>query len=200
MLFGSEVLMHKIAETYYNDLLIFMNSIRVTNKKGDSFNLYQGIELVGNLILDQTASGRKMIFIGNGASAAISSHMSTDFWKNGGIRAIAFNDSSVLTCIGNDYGYKYVFGKPIEMFADEGDVLIAISSSGRSENILCGVEAASVKRCKIVTLSGFSGDNPLSSMGDINFYVPANAYGPVEILHHSICHCVLDTIMKTRDG
>lgn len=192
--------MYKAAESYYNDLLTFMNSIRVTNKNGDGFNLYQGIEMAGNLILAQAALRRKMIFIGNGASAAISSHMSTDFWKNGGIRAVAFNDSSVLTCIGNDYGYKHVFEKPIEMFADEGDILIAISSSGKSENILLGVEAARGKQCKVATLSGFSGDNPLSSMGDINFYVPAKAYGPVEILHHSICHCVLDTIMKIRGG
>jgi D-sedoheptulose 7-phosphate isomerase len=135
------------------------------------------------------------MFIGNGASVAISSHMATDCWKNGGIRAVAFNDGSLLTCISNDYGYKYVFEKPIEMFADNGDILIAISSSGKSENILKGVHTAKSKECNVITLSGFKDDNPLSVMGDYNFYVPSQEYGPVEIIHHSICHSILDSII-----
>ena len=138
------------------------------------------------------------MFIGNGASAAISSHIATDFLKNGRIRAIAFNDSTLLTCISNDIGYEHVFEKPIEMFADEGDVLFAISSSGRSENVLRGVRAARTRKCRVITLSGFDSDNPLFLLGDINFYVPAQSYGPVEIIHHSICHCILDVIMKKR--
>jgi len=139
------------------------------------------------------------MFIGNGASAAISSHMSTDFWRNIGIRAVAFNDISLLTCISNDYGYKHVFEKPIEMFAEKGDVLIAISSSGKSENILLGVKPAKVKGCKVITLSGFDKNNPLSSLGNYNFYAPSQSYGPVEIIHHSICHCILNSIMLFKE-
>jgi D-sedoheptulose 7-phosphate isomerase len=86
------------------------------------------------------------------------------------------------------------------MFADEGDVLVAISSSGRSENILLGVQAAKSKGCRIVTISGFDENNPLASLGEINFYVPSKAYGPVEVLHHSICHCIIDSIMKVKNG
>jgi len=142
----------------------------------------------------------KIMFIGNGASAAISSHMSTDFWKNCGIRAIAFNDSSLLTCLGNDYGYKYIFERSIEMFADSGDILVAISSSGESENILRGVNSAKSKECSVITLSGFKDNNPLSSAGDLNFYVPAQEYGIVEVIHHSICHCILDTIVSHKEG
>ena len=148
----------------------------------------------------QAASGQKIIFIGNGGSAAISSHMAIDFWKNGGMKAISFNDGPQLTCIGNDYGYKHVFEKPIEMFADSGDILIAISSSGKSENILLGVQAAGLKGCRIITLSGFDENNPLSSIGEFNFYVPSKSYGPVEVIHHSICHCIIDTIMKGKSG
>lgn len=192
--------MRHVAEQYYSDLSKFMRSIRVTDGTGKQVDFYHGIEQAANLIRAQAQAGRKLMFIGNGASAAISSHMSTDFWKNGGIRAVAFNDSSILTCIGNDFGYKHLFEKPIEMFADEGDVLVAISSSGRSENILFGVQAAGANQCKIITLSGFAADNPLFSLGDVNFYVPAQAYGPVEILHHSICHCILDTIMRAKNG
>jgi D-sedoheptulose 7-phosphate isomerase len=188
------------AKQYYNDLSTCMKSIRATDGDGKRFDLYEGIERAGRLITTQTHSNRKVMFIGNGASAAISSHMSTDFWKNGGMKAIAFNDSSVLTCIGNDFGYEHLFEKPIEMFAQEGDVLVCISSSGKSKNILQGVKAARTKQCKVITLSGFAEDNPLCSLGDINFYVPAHAYGPVEILHHSICHCILDTVMSVKNG
>lgn len=188
--------MSKTAESYYNNLLNVISSIRVTNEEGDIFNFFEGIETVSNLIISHGDSGNKLMFIGNGASAAISSHMSTDFWRNIGIRAVAFNDISLLTCISNDYGYKHVFEKPIEMFAEKGDVLVAISSSGKSENILLGVQSAKVKGCKVITLSGFDKDNPLSILGDYNFYVPSNSYGPVEIIHHSICHCILAIIMQ----
>ncbi len=163
-------------------------------------SLYKGIEFVCNLILDSDAFVNKLIFIGNGASASISSHMATDFSKNAEIRAIAFNDSALLTSMSNDFGYKYVFEKPISMFADSGDILFAISSSGNSENILTAVQCAKSKGCSVVTLSGFKNDNSLSSMGDLNFYVPAQSYGPIEVIHHSICHCILDTIIKTKNG
>ena len=188
--------MREIAEKYYDTLLGLKNSVQVTDPSGRAFNFYDGIERACNLIQSQAKNRFKLIFIGNGASAAISSHMATDFWKNGGIRAMAFNDSSLLTCIGNDYGYEQLFEKPIEMFSDPGDILMAISSSGRSVNILNGVKAARKQNCQVITFSGFQAENPLRLLGDLNFYVPANAYGPVEILHHSICHCLLDILNK----
>jgi len=191
--------MRKFAEDYYNDLTELTRSIRVTDKEGERIKFSHGIEKVGNLILSQADSGHKLMFIGNGASATISSHMSTDFWKTCGVRAVAFNDSSLLTCLGNDFGYEYIFEKSIEMFADRGDILVAISSSGKSENILRGVNSAKSKDCSVITLSGFKDDNPLSSAGDYNFYVPAQEYGPVEVIHHSICHCILDAIGNDKE-
>src|SRR5262252_6134780 len=136
--------------------------------------------------------GNKLMFIGNGGSAAIASHMAIDYTKNGNMRSLAFNDGSSLTCLGNDLGYENVFAKQIEMHARAGDVLIAISSSGKSPNILRGVEAGRRMGCDIITLSGFGADNPLRELGDINFYVPAAGYGFVEITHLSLCHAVLD--------
>lgn len=188
--------MREIAQRYYDTLLALKNSIQVTDPSGRALNFYEGIERACTLIKSQAKTSFKLIFIGNGASAAISSHMAIDFWRNGGIRAVAFNDSSLLTCIANDYGYEQVFEKPIEMFADPGDILMAISSSGRSANILNGVKAAREKKCRVITFSGFQAENPLRSLGDLNFYVPASAYGPVEILHHSICHCLLDILCR----
>src|SRR5204862_375130 len=113
--------------------------IEASNAQGKSESLETGLEEAVKIVVEQGNKRKKIIFIGNGGSAAIASHQSVDYWKNGGIRAIAFNDVSLLTCIGNDYGYPFVFEKPIEMFADPGDVLIAISSSGKSDNILNGV-------------------------------------------------------------
>lgn len=192
-------LMNKFAEDYYRNLTSIVNSIRATSAEGDELGFYNGIEKAGNLIKSCADSGNKIMFIGNGASASISSHMATDFFKNGGIRAIAFNDSSLLTCISNDFGYKYVFSKPIEAFADKEDIVFAISSSGESENILEGVKTARSRGCNVITLSGFREDNGLSTTGDINFYVPSQKYGPVEVIHHSICHCVLDMIISHKN-
>jgi len=192
--------MNEYSRNYYSRLAGLINSIKFTNKEGCDSDFYDGIDMVGSLILSQANSGHKLMFIGNGASASISSHMSTDFWKTCGVRAVAFNDSSLLTCLGNDFGYEYIFEKSIEMFADQGDILIAISSSGKSENILKGVNSAKSKGCSVITLSGFKNDNPLSSTGDYNFYVPAQEYGPVEVIHHSICHCILDAVNSHKDG
>ena len=183
--------------SYLKGLGEVLLKIEVSNSRKVSSSLEQGFEEAIRIIVDQTNKKKKVIFIGNGGSAAIASHQSVDYWKNGGMRAIAFNDVSLLTCIGNDYGYPYVFEKPIEMFADSGDVLIAISSSGKSENILNGAKMARKMGCSVITMSGFGPDNPLRSLGEVNFYVPAptGAYGFVEIAHLTLCHCIVDAII-----
>ena len=191
--------MDGIIPSYFDTLKDLFYKIQVTDENNTSFDLSPGIEKAINLVVSRTSLGRKIIFIGNGASAAISSHQSVDYWKNGGMRAIAFNDSSLLTCISNDFGYQHVFEKPIEMFADADDILIAISSSGRSENVLRGARSAREKGCSIITMSGFDPDNPLRSTGDLNFYVPAQSYGHVEISHLSLCHCIVDTIVSRKN-
>jgi D-sedoheptulose 7-phosphate isomerase len=190
--------MSEFSKEYFANLTNQLESIKISDRNGESLEFLQGLETVTRLIVEQTRSNKKLIFIGNGASAAIASHMSTDYWKNGGMRAIAYNDSSLLTCISNDYGYQHVFEKPIEMFADEGDILMAISSSGKSENILRGAKAAQAKKCSLITFSGFHSKNPLSRLGDYNFYVPSPDYGPVEIIHMAICHCICDTIIHEK--
>jgi D-sedoheptulose 7-phosphate isomerase len=189
----------KNAKGYFSNLSDKLEKINVT-KSGQNLGVFDAIGSVGQLAITQTKTGKKIIFIGNGASASIASHMSTDFWKNGGMRAVAFNDATLLTCLSNDCGYENVFGKPIDMFADEGDILFAISSSGKSENILNGVRAARNQGAKVITLSGFNSENPLRRMGDVNFYVPDDAYGAVEILHLAICHCILDVVIMENAG
>jgi len=176
------------------------DAVIATNAKGIVFALDEALESSINMIVEQAKAGGKSLLIGNGGSASISSHIAIDFWKNAGIKAAAFNDISLLTCISNDYGYKHVFEKPIEMFAEPQDVLIAISSSGRSENILLATKAAKAKGIKAITLSGFDEANPLRKLGDINFYVPSTSYGHVEITHLSIAHCLVDIIIENKNG
>lgn len=82
----------------------------------------------------------QLFFIGNGGSSAIASHMTADFMKNGGMNTYSLYDNAVTTCMGNDYGYEHIFSRPLEFLAREGDLLIAISSSGNSKNIINAIE------------------------------------------------------------
>lgn len=179
---------------FFQELRESLQNVQVSDLRGNPIDATAGLEMAIDLIVSQTTQKRKLIFIGNGASAAIASHQSVDYWKTGGMRAVAFNDPALLTCVSNDFGYPFVFEKPIDMFADPGDVLVTISSSGHSENILKGVRKAREKGCRIITMSGFDPDNPLRRLGDLNFYVPSKSYGHVEISHLSLSHCILDCI------
>lgn len=183
---------------YFQTLKKLLGQITARNALGEDYPFEAAMAGAVNRILDVAGAGKKLMFIGNGASASIASHMATDFWKTNGIRAIAFNDASGLTCIGNDFGYPHVFEKPVDMFADPGDLLIAVSSSGQSENILKAVEAAQRQETSVITLSGFEKDNPLSQTGEWNFYVPSGSYGFVETVHHAICHSWIDIISQKR--
>src|ERR1044071_1356802 len=140
-----------------------------------------------------TKNERKAIFIGNGGSNAVASHMAGDISKNGGVRAIAFNDTPTLTMLGNDFGYEFVFSKQLEFYAFSGDVLVAISSSGGSTNILNAAKKAKEKGLRLFTFTGMvrTAENKLRNMGDINFIVPSTDYGIVEIAHLSLIHSVI---------
>jgi D-sedoheptulose 7-phosphate isomerase len=183
-----------IIRQFFGDLSQLLGRVEVTDRRGTELTVEAGIEQAIDLIRDRTKRGSTLMFIGNGGSASIASHQSLDFWRAGGIRSVAFNDPVLLTCISNDFGYPTVFERPIDMFAKGGDILCAISSSGCSENILRGACKARQKRCSVLTMSGFAADNPLRQLGDLNFYVPSDSYGHVEITHLSLSHCMVDTI------
>ena len=185
---------------YMKTLESVVASCLVTDRGGSKLDLDLAVGEAGRQMKAAHNAGNRLFFIGNGGSAGIASHMATDYSKNGGMRASAFNDGSVLTCIGNDYGYEHVFEKQIEWHARAGDVLIAISSSGCSKNILNGVQAARARDCKVFTLSGFGDDNPLRQTGDLNFYLANGEYGFVEIGHLALLHSVLDREMGLRLG
>lgn len=183
---------------YIEKLWQVLNEVEIRNSNGKTMSLEMAIDEIVEKLKKLKKTGNKTIFIGNGGSAGIASHQSIDYWKNGNIPAIAFNDASLLTCLSNDYGYESVFEKPIDMFAIRGDVLIAISSSGKSKNILNAVNIANKKGLYVVTMSGFAKSNPLRKSGDLNFYVPSDVYGHVEISHLILSHTILDAHLKTK--
>lgn len=180
------------ASNYFERLGEMYRFIKVTDAAGNAVEFEAGVDAVIRKAIETHAGGGKLMFVGNGGSSAIASHMSIDYWKNGGLRSTAFNDPALLTCLSNDYGYEYVFEKPVRMFGAARDLLIAISSSGKSPNILRAADAAREMGCFVVTLSGFGEDNPLRLKGDVNFFVPSRSYGFVELTHLSVCHCILD--------
>jgi D-sedoheptulose 7-phosphate isomerase len=184
--------------SYFTVLSEYLTETAVTSASGEALELAEAVNRIIAQARHTHAAGNKLIFVGNGGSAAIASHMATDYSKNGDIRSLALNDSSMLTCLGNDLGYERVFAKQIELHARPDDLVIAISSSGRSPNILAAVKAARAAKCEVVTFSGFAPDNPLRSLGDINFYIASDRYGFVEIGHLTICHAILDFICGLR--
>src|SRR5215467_3083082 len=177
---------------YFLTLSDLLCRVEVTAKTGDRIEFADAATALMARARATHAAGNKLIFVGNGGSAAIASHMATDYSKNGGIRSLALNDSSMLTCLGNDLGYDRVFAKQIELHGRNGDLVIAVSSSGRSPNILNAVEASEAAGCSVITLSGFGPDNPLRAKGEVNFYIASDRYGFVEIGHLTICHAILD--------
>ncbi|MGR4842811.1 SIS domain-containing protein [Rhizobium sp. LARHSG275] len=179
-------------DRYFTFLRHVLVNTTATRSAGESLDYAAAVTESMQLARATHDAGRKIMFIGNGGSAAIASHMATDYSKNGGLRAMAMNDGATLTCLSNDLGYENVFSTQIGMHANEGDLLVAISSSGRSESITRAVHTARDKGCAVVTLSGFAPGNPLRDLGDLNFYVASDQYGYVEIAHLAICHAVLD--------
>ncbi len=180
------------------DLPGVVSRCEVTTREKETLTLTDGLAKAVELVLNTDDNNHKVMIIGNGGSAAIASHQAVDLWKNGGVRATAFNDASLLTCVGNDFGYEELFAQPISQFADRGDLLIAISSSGKSPNITKGVEAARKRGCTVIGFSGFQPGNPLSRLGDLNFYIKSDSYGIVEVGHLWLLHSVIDEVVLSR--
>ncbi len=134
-------------------------------------------------------------WIGNGGSAALGSHLSQDLLNKLGIRSQALTDVSLLTCMANDFGYQNVYARPLEVLARPGDLIIAVSSSGRSANILACARLAKDKGLRLITLSAFDAHNPLwTHDADVAFYLPTSTYGHAELGHEALLHAVIESL------
>jgi D-sedoheptulose 7-phosphate isomerase len=137
---------------------------------------------------------KRIFFIGNGGSNSICSHMMEDYAKIAGFPTFSFSDASLITCFANDYGYERAMEEWIKIHFTAGDMLVAISSSGESKNILNAAKFVKQKGGAVITLSGFKAGNQLSKTGDINFYLGISNYGIVECFHQVILHIILDSL------
>jgi len=154
------------------------------------------MEQLSEVVCETFNKSRKVIIVGNGGSAAMASHVAVDFTKAAGIRAINFNEADLITCFANDYGYENWVAKAIEAYGDPGDLVILISSSGRSPNIINAASYAKQNGFPLVTLSGFDSDNPLRSLGDINLWVDSKSYNIVEMTHHIWLLSIVDYVIS----
>jgi len=148
------------------------------------------------IILDSTNKGNKILIAGNGGSASIASHVSVDFVKAAGLKCVNFNEPNLITCFSNDYGYEEWISKALEVYSEKNDLLILISSSGTSKNILNAAKTSNKKGLKLVTFSGFESNNPLRQLGDLNFWVNSKSYNYVEMSHHIWLVAVVDFLTK----
>lgn len=185
--------MSKFLNKYFDDYSKTVNSFLANG------NNKRRLKDVVRALKDTRKNRSSVYLIGNGGSSAIAEHMAIDLTKNAGLRAMAISGSPMLTTFSNDYGYEKVFQKAIESFANEKDILIAISSSGTSKNILNACRIAKSKKMKVITFSGFSKDNPLRKKGDINFWVDSRAFGYVEIIHNLVIHYITDSIIGSAE-
>jgi D-sedoheptulose 7-phosphate isomerase len=161
---------------------------------------YDFLKKSADIIQKVNVSNGKVIVVGNGGSAAIASHVSIDFTKAANIRSINFNESSLLTCFSNDYGYENWVDKALSFYADKNDLIILISSSGTSKNIVNGALRAKKMDLPIITFSGFSYENPLRKIGNINFWVDSNDYNLIETIHQTWCLSIIDYIIKYKNN
>lgn len=138
--------------------------------------------------------------IGNGASASMSSHMAADLAKNGHVHTEVFSDLALVTAIANDMGYEHVFSEPLRRRMRPGDMLVAISSSGESQNVINAAKTATERGGYVVTLTGMAPSNTLSRIGSLNFYIPAQTYGLAETCHAAILHHWMDRVALTANN
>lgn len=163
----------------------------------NTFDLHL-LEQAATLIRSAHSNGGKSVFVGNGGSAAMASHLSVDLTKAAQMRSINFNEADLITCFANDYGYENWVASALEAYADKNDVVVLISSSGKSPNIINGVTQAREMGLPIITLSGFKSDNPLRKLGDVNFWCDSEAYNIVEMTHHVWLLSIVDFIIQAN--
>ena len=150
-------------------------------------------------IAEARDAGRKLMLAGNGASASIASHLATDFSKQGKVRAMTFNDANLITALGNDCGYENWIAKALDFYADKGDVLILISSSGKSPNVVKAAQHAKELGLYVAAFTGFAKDNPLGAVSDINFWVDSRSYNIIECTHMIWLTAVVDLLIGASE-
>lgn len=174
-----------------------LTELEVTDSHGCTVAADDAFERIVAMTIAVTRTRKEIFFIGNGASASMASHFAADLCKNGHVRTRVFTDLSLVTAVANDCGVEDMFAVPLQEQGRSGDVLVAISSSGSSPNILKAVNTANDIGLTVITLSGLKPENPLRRLGTLNFYVAADTYGFTETAHAALLHHWIDLIVES---
>jgi D-sedoheptulose 7-phosphate isomerase len=156
------------------------------------------IKVRDTLLFVSKKKGKVLIF-GNGGSSAIASHVSVDLTKNARIRTVNFNEADLITCFSNDYGYEKWVEKSVDFYADKNDLLILISSSGKSKNMINACKAAKRKKIKVISFTGHAKNNPLSKISDLSLWINSKAYNFVENTHQIWLLTVCDLLIGKKE-
>tara|TARA_B100000941_G_scaffold77590_1_gene52951 strand:- start:4531 stop:5100 length:570 start_codon:yes stop_codon:yes gene_type:complete len=181
----------KFLNSYFNDLKEL-----ISFKDNDMKKLID----TKKILVETHKNKKKTMIFGNGGSAAIASHFSVDLTKNAKIRCVNFNESDLLTCFSNDFGYEKWVEKAIDFYSDTGDTLILISAGGNSPNMVNAANFAKKNKInKIITFTGNDENNKLSRLGDINFWVDSKAYNLIENTHQILLLSLVDLIIGKKE-
>jgi len=150
---------------------------------------------VKNLLRETNKKGGKVIFVGNGASASLSSHAATDLTKQAKIQSIALNDHNLITALANDYGYENWVSNGLSYYANEKDLLVLFSVSGESLNLINAVKFAKKIKMKTLSFTGCNIDNNLRRETDFSLWVDCNSYNIVESIHTIWITLIIDLIV-----
>ena len=174
---------------YFNK---YSMSIKKLLDEVDSNQIEQAVDLI-NLTKN---NNNKNFIVGNGGSSSIASHVSVDFAKVAKIPSSTFNNANLITCFANDYEYENWVKEAINAYCNKSDLIILISSSGTSMNMINAANYCNEHKINLITLSGFNEDNPLSKLGNINFHVKSNDYNFIEMTHHIILVSIVDIFVN----
>ena len=180
------------------NLYDLLESLIVLDSQGNFLDADEAFFRLTELTFRVHSEGATIYYLGNGASASMASHFAADMAKNGGVRTMVFTDLSLLTAVANDLSYEAVYAEPLRWYMKRKDMVVAISSSGNSPNIVRAVVQAKGLGGTVITISAMGEDNSIRKLGDLNFYVTAKAYGLAETAHAAILHFWMDLVESKR--
>lgn len=181
-----------------NRLHGLLENLSVLDSQGNHLDADEAFSRLTELTFRVSSEGATIYYIGNGASASMASHFAADMAKTGGVKTMVFTDPSLLTAVANDISYEDVYAEPLKWYMKKKDMVVAISSSGNSPNIVRAVVQAKKLGGTVITSSAMSEDNAIRKLGDLNFYVPARTYAIAETCHAAILHHWMDLVESKR--
>ena len=176
-----------------SDLYNLLEDLSVRDSQGNHLDLDEAFSRLTELTFRVHSERATIYYLGNGASASMASHFAADMAKTGGVRTMVFSDLSLLTAVANDLSYEDIYAEPLKWYMKREDMVVAISSSGNSPNVVRAVVQAKKLGGTVITISAMNENNALRKLGDLNFYVTAKTYGLAETAHAAILHFWMDS-------